>query len=91
MKRILPSGLSAFAVAVLLGVLGCDSGGIETGVPADTKTQGVPADQLPKLAPINPPGVKPMPDGKAAYPAPAGTPEASKEATPKASKEATPK
>jgi hypothetical protein len=83
MKRIVPIGLSAFAVAVLLGVTGCDSGGIETGVPADT-TQGVPADKLPKLSPINPPGVK-LGEGKGAITptAPTATPEASKGATPK--------
>jgi len=88
MKRIVPSALSALAVVVLLGVTGCDSGGIETGVPADTKSQGVPADQLPKLAPIIPPGTKSSPGAKGEMmpsggaPAPAATPE-KKDAAPK--------
>jgi hypothetical protein len=83
MKRIVPCALGAFVVASLLGVFGCDSGGVETGVPANAdKAQGVPADQLPKLAPIIPPGVKKKDDVKLPDTA-SKTPEAGKVSAPK--------
>jgi hypothetical protein len=83
MKRIVSCALSTLIVAGFLSVIGCDSGGIETGIPANTdKSQGVPADQLPKLAPIIPPGTKKKDDGKGAT-TPTPTPEAVKESTPK--------
>jgi hypothetical protein len=64
-------------------VIGCDSGGVETGVPANAdKAQGVPQDQLPKLAPIIPPGVKKKDDVKLPE-ATQKTPEAGKGSTPK--------
>jgi hypothetical protein len=57
MKRFVTCGLSAFLFAGLVSVIGCDGGGVETGIPANTdKSQGVPEAQLPKLAPMTPPG-----------------------------------
>jgi len=83
MKRLVACALSAFLVVGLLGLIGCDSGGIETGIPANTdKAQGVPPDQLPKLAPIIPPGTKKKDDVKLPE-AGTKTPEAGKESTPK--------
>jgi hypothetical protein len=56
MKRVVNWAWGVLAGGILLGGLGC-GGGIEEGVPADTSgAQGVPADQLPQLAPIIPPG-----------------------------------
>jgi hypothetical protein len=62
MKRIVITALSVLAVSVTFSLTGCDSGGVETGVPTDTK-QDPSIDKIKgNLAPITPPSVaKPKP------------------------------
>jgi hypothetical protein len=38
MKRIVISGFGALLIAAFVGVIGCDSGGIEPGIPKDNNS-----------------------------------------------------
>jgi hypothetical protein len=77
MKRIVVRALSVFAVAGLLGVLGC--GGDEVVGTSTDSTGGLPPTQLPKMEPMVPFGVKKKAEPKTAT-SPAETP---KDAAPK--------
>jgi hypothetical protein len=76
MKRFVRCAVGAFVAAGLIGVVGCDSGGIDTGVPTDTKAQIPLQDMNKQLIPITPPGTKAKKEDKSAT---APTAEASKE------------
>ena len=74
MKRVLAGALSVFFVAALLGLAGCDSGGIQEGAPTDAGG-GIPlsqggADMAGGKTP--PPSVKPLPKSGADAAAPGG-------------------
>jgi len=72
MKRIVVSGLGVFLIAVVVGVMGCDGGGVEPGIPADTKP-GVPLEDMNKMANM---GTSPKGPPAAGAPTPApATPE----------------
>jgi hypothetical protein len=44
MKRSVLQGLALASAVLLLGVAGCGSAGVETGIPTDTTQKGVPLD-----------------------------------------------
>ena len=74
MKRFVVNASSVFVIAALLGVTGCDSGGIETGVPKDVTQDPSIAKTVTDLAPINPPGVAPKKAPSTGTDATPGTP-----------------
>ncbi len=47
MRRLVLSGLAAVA----LGATGCSGGGVETGMPTDTKPQPIPSNVQTKMGP----------------------------------------
>jgi hypothetical protein len=70
MRRLLVTGLSIAWLFGAVGLTGCGGGGVEEGIPADTKpavpldsikTQMVPQNKMPKAA-------APAPDAKAETP-----------------------
>jgi hypothetical protein len=76
MKRIVVNALSVLALSASVGLLGCDSGGIETGTPTDTAKQDPSIDSMKKsgLTTIVPPSTaKASPAGasKTSEPTPA--------------------
>jgi hypothetical protein len=46
MKRSVPGGLSLAAAALSLVLAGCDSAGVDPGVPTDTTKADVPLDKI---------------------------------------------
>jgi hypothetical protein len=69
MKRFLLSALSVFLVAAMIGLTGCEGGGIEPGLP-EAGQKGVPLSDIPADVSKGPKeGVK-KPEADAAAPAP---------------------
>jgi hypothetical protein len=59
MRRLVVSGVCVGVVALALGASGCGGGGIEPGVPQDTKPQPLPDNIQTKMGP--PPKKAPAP------------------------------
>jgi hypothetical protein len=51
MRRIVLSGACVGLVALALGASGCSGGGIEAGIPQDTKPQPLPPNIQTKMGP----------------------------------------
>jgi hypothetical protein len=51
MRRIVLSGACVGLVALALGASGCSGGGLEAGIPQDTKPQPLPANVQTKMGP----------------------------------------
>jgi len=80
MKRIVVSALGVLLIAVFVGVMGCESGGVDTGIPKDT-TPGVPIDKMKEMADMSKgPKAPNTPAGGAAPSGPMATPSAPAEA-----------
>jgi hypothetical protein len=81
MKRAVVSALSVFLVAALLGLTGCEGGGVETGMPDAAAKPDIPLDGKANMATgeTPPPSVakKPMPT-KGTDPAPAAEKDGTK-------------
>ena len=77
MKRSVVSAFGTLLVAVSVGVIGCEGGGVDPGMPKDT-TPGVPLDKMKDMAnmansPNKPPATPPgggAPAGGTPEPAP---------------------
>jgi len=76
MKRLLLSTLGLFLVAALIGLTGCEGGGIEPGM-ADTKqAPDIPLDKMKSMANIADGTTPPPSVAKKTIPKPAETPAA---------------
>jgi hypothetical protein len=74
MKRTVVSALSVFLVAALLGLTGCEGGGVETGMPDAAAKPDIPLDGKANMAD----GATPPPNAKPVA-KPTGTPAAEKD------------
>jgi hypothetical protein len=78
MKRIVVRALGALLVAGSVGVMGCDSGGIDPGMPKDT-TPAIPPEKMKEMADMSKGPKQPTtPPGDKAAPAPEKAPAPSK-------------
>jgi hypothetical protein len=78
MKRFVSSALGVFLVAGMIGLMGCEGGGIEPGQGDPNAPNAVSAVDLNKMADMSntpPPGTKPIQKGDPSKAAPAATPE----------------
>jgi hypothetical protein len=67
MKRIWMSALSVLLVAGVIGLTGCDGGGVDQGMPDPNAAPSVPPTQLKDMADMSkgktpPPSVKKIPE-----------------------------